>query len=119
MVLCANFTYLDKVTFWKLLFLHDLFFRQEKMIRNRFNSRMPENWFAELTSKFSDFLKDLYGSTMIKWKVNLGINLKITHNFNLLRCSLAVIKLTYRLKISPFLISPAYNSNLNYAKSSV
>ena len=61
-------------------------------------------------------LKDFLEVSMIKWKVNnhLGINLKITHNFNLFWCSLAVIKLIYRFKISQFLISPAYNSNLNY-----
>ena len=43
---------------------------------------MPENWTAELTSKLSDFLKDFYGSTMIKWKVNnyFGINHKIIYD---------------------------------------
>ena len=39
-------------------------------------------------------LKDSMEVSMIKWKLNnhLGINLKITHNFNLFRCRLAVIK---------------------------
>ena len=82
------------------------------MIRNHFNLHIPKSWTTELTLKCNDFLKNFYGSKMIKWKVNnnLGINLKITHNFNLFQCSLAVIKLIYRLKISPFLISPDYNS---------
>ena len=41
--------------FRELLFLHYLFSKQEKMIRNRFNSNMPENWSVELTKKFCNF----------------------------------------------------------------
>ena len=60
----------------------------------------PRNWYRNLA--FFKRFQRMYND--IKWKVNnyLGINLKLTHNFNLFRCSLAVIKLIYRLKISPF-----------------
>ena len=62
----------------------------------------------------------------MKWKVNnyFGINHKITDNLNLFRCSFAVMKLIFRMKITPFLFPPAFTctmyiflavtSNLNY-----
>ena len=46
----------------------------------------------------------------MKWKVNnyFGINHKIRDNLNLFRCSFAVIKFIFHMKITPFLIPPVY-----------
>ena len=47
---------------------------------------------------------------MIKYKVidYFGINHKITHNSNLFGAVYLLIKLTYHLKITPFLFSSAF-----------